>query len=165
VPAVDLVAYTGAQPQGYLVKRVPQGWVIEESDLTALVIAPVGGVAGSARASAGPDPERARRLKERAKAPRPGAGLAEGGGTSFAGKLVVLATSGDATPGQDGTRVSVNGQPGYLRSADGGQHLTYRSAARWVDVQAPASLGWSGAEVVEFAAGITVSAKAEDTHG
>jgi hypothetical protein len=165
LPAVELVSYTGTQPQGYTVKRVPQGWVIEASDLSALVIAPVGGVVEAAPASADPEAGKVRRLKEQARAQMPAGDPVEGGGSSYTGKLVVLATSTDATPGRDGTKVSVNGQPGYLRSESGGQFLTYRSAARWVDIQAPASLGWSGADVVEFAAGITVSKKAQDSHG
>ncbi|GLZ00673.1 hypothetical protein [Actinoplanes sp. NBRC 103695] len=97
----------------------------------------------------------------------PGAGPAAStaGRALPAVELVAYTSTHDAMPGRDGTKVSVNGQPGYLRSDGGGQYLTYRSAARWVDIQAPASLGWSGADVVEFAAGITVSRKAQDSHG
>ncbi|MFN2625693.1 MAG: hypothetical protein ABR520_06360 [Mycobacteriales bacterium] len=37
-----LVAYTGAQPSGYRVKSVPQGWEIQGADPFAMTIAPVG---------------------------------------------------------------------------------------------------------------------------
>jgi hypothetical protein len=160
MPAVAMVAYLGKQPQGYTVKRVPQGWVIEESSLSALVIAPEGGVPAPAPPT-DPAARRVQQLKERARAHGP----AQGSADSFDGKLVVLATSNDAKPARNGEKVSVDGQPGYLVSEDGDQRLTYRSAARWVDIQAPASLRWSAPDIVRFAAGITVSKRAEDTQG
>lgn len=78
------------------------------------MIAPVGGVAESAPARPGPEARRAERLKGKAAAQEPAKDLAEGGGLSFTGKLVVLATSSEATPKRNGTKVSVAGQPGYL---------------------------------------------------
>lgn len=42
VPATALVAYTGVQPAGYTLDKVPAGWVVSDSGPLALVIAPEG---------------------------------------------------------------------------------------------------------------------------
>jgi len=40
--SIELVAYTGAQPQGYTVDSVPAGWEIQGVDNYVLAIAPIG---------------------------------------------------------------------------------------------------------------------------
>jgi hypothetical protein len=84
---------------------------------------------------------------------------------SFRGKLAVLSASVDE-PHTLGKRISVGGRPGYLRTQDDIQMLSYKSSTgRWVDIQAPLKLGWSSTDIAKFAAGIKVLKDAADTHG
>jgi hypothetical protein len=44
--------------------------------------------------------------------------------------------------------------------------LSYKSSTgRWVDIQAPLSLGWGSKDIVKFAAGIKVLKDAANTYG
>jgi hypothetical protein len=127
--SIALVSYTGKQPRGYTVEWVPKGWKVQEGSSDALVIAPKG-----------------------AKADDPSQGI------SFVGKLVVMSQSQDVDPDTSGTPQKVAGRPGYVKVQDDVQALTYKAdgAGHWVIIQAPTKLGWDGARIAKFAAGVTV---------
>jgi hypothetical protein len=141
-PAIQLVAYSGAQPAGFTVGTVPAGWQVVSSDAYSFVVAPPA-------TSAAPS--------------------ADGQGVSFIGRIAVM-LQGDTTLAPDATvtAVTVNGQPGKLTvNADSDPRLSsvelfYPDAhGHQVQVQVPASLGLSNAQIVRFAAGITVNSAAK----
>jgi hypothetical protein len=162
--SIGLVSYTGKQPRGYTVAWVPDGWVIQGGDLSALTIAPKGGVP----ADPGAQDREVAKAKDKAKARaqiKQGATSQPDDYTWFEGKLAVMSAS-ENEQHDLGTAIKVDGRPGYLRSTEGIQILSYTSATgRWVDIQVPSALGWKQAEIVKFAGGITVSKKAENTFG
>jgi hypothetical protein len=81
---------------------------------------------------------------------------------SFAGKLVVMLMSKDASPPTTGTDQPVDGRPGRLDVQGDTQILTYQAAdERWMVIQAPTSLGWNGDRLAEFAADVKVLTNAE----
>jgi hypothetical protein len=85
---------------------------------------------------------------------------------SFLGKLVVMLKSADEPVPTHAPRQPVAGRPGYLRVEDGTQIMTFQAAnGAWVDIQAPTSLGWDGAQLAQFAAGVQVLGNAEAGHG
>jgi hypothetical protein len=85
---------------------------------------------------------------------------------SFSGKLVVMLKSVDEPVPVHAPRQPVAGRPGYLRVQDGTQIMTFQAAnGAWVDIQAPTSLGWDGAELAQFAAGVQVLGNAQPGHG
>jgi hypothetical protein len=130
-PSIKLVAYTGSQPDGYTVDSVPAGWEIQGVNNLALDIAPVG--------------------------------FADKDLNSFAGKLVVMLMSKDEKPPTTGVPVNV-GVPGTGRIShfNPGPILTFQdSAGHWLDIQVPASLHWSDAQVAAFGAAVHANATAE----
>jgi hypothetical protein len=135
VHTVALVAFAGAQPPGYRVSEMPKGWVVQGSTPYALTIAPAG---------------------DRDKNP-----------DSFLGKLVVMLQSADATSPPTGeTPEPVNGRPGFYQVQDDTQMLTFQAAGgHWVVIQAPTLLGWSSAELVQFASGVQVLTAAQAGRG
>jgi hypothetical protein len=85
---------------------------------------------------------------------------------SFTGKLVVMLKSVDEPVPVHAPRQPVAGRPGYLRVQDGTQIMTFQAAnGAWVDIQAPTSLGWTGTELAQFAAGVQVLGNAQPGHG
>jgi hypothetical protein len=86
---------------------------------------------------------------------------------SFAGKLVVMLQSRDATaPPADWANQPVNGREGRFDVQDDTQILTVKnSTGQWVVIQAPVSLGWDRAELAKFAGGVQVLAAAQQGHG
>jgi hypothetical protein len=129
--SVKLVAYTGSQPQGYTVGSVPDGWEIQGVDNYALVIAAVGN----------PD----RQLD------------------SFAGKLVVMLLSKDASIPTTGTRVAVGSTTGIVSHVDPATaQLFFTDAAGHVlDIQVPAALNWTDAQIGQFGAVVHANASAQ----
>jgi hypothetical protein len=136
--SIALVAWTGTQPPGYRVSWLPKGWVVLGSVPAALTIGPAG--------DKDTDPY------------------------SFLGKLTVMLQSADVHSPPPGASQPVNGRPGIFQSAAqaGGdtEILTFQVASgKWVQVQAPMTLGWNSAELAKFAAGVVVLAAAQAGHG
>jgi hypothetical protein len=136
--SIALVAWTGRQPPGYRVSWLPKGWVVLGSVPAALTIGPAG--------DKDTDPY------------------------SFLGKLTVLLQSADVHSPPPGASQPVNSRPGVFQSAAqaGGdtEILTFQVASgKWVQVQAPMTLGWNSAELAKFAAGVVVLAAAQAGHG
>jgi hypothetical protein len=145
-PAVKLVTYTGTQPAGYSVDKVPAGWFIGGVSPFTLTIDPPGY----------PNPD-----------PNP---------DSFVGKLIVsLEPSGDNLrtdgPKHGGIDVTVNGRDGLIElpsAADQGESALafYDAAGNVVDVEVPPALGWTtAAPYVAFAEGVHVLTAAAPTFG
>jgi hypothetical protein len=131
---IKLVDYTGAQPPGYTVAKIPDHWVIQGSNPFALTIAP-------ANASS-KDPN------------------------VFIGKLVILQESFDTSHAQGWGRTEVNGHVAYYGVEDGIASLVIEQApGRWLDVQAPASLGWTQQQEAQFGAGVTILPTAQEGEG
>jgi hypothetical protein len=86
---------------------------------------------------------------------------------SFAGKLVVMLQSRDATaPPADWASQPVNGRPGKFDVQGDTQILTFQIAGgQWVVIQAPVSLGWDGAELAKFGSGVRVLVTAQQGRG
>lgn len=150
--AIELVDFTGDQLAGYSVDEVPESWTLLHSDEHALTIGP------QAMVDTAPD--------------------------SYLGKLTVMLLSSDATLPTEGTTVPVGAGEGvYVESADqvdvdrqaaGGAGVTpFTGSLFYVDqasglpvvVQVPTELDWTAVEAAEFAAGVHVTAAAEQSVG
>lgn len=133
--SIRLVSYSGKQLQGFTVDAVPAGWRLSSSTQYALLIDPPGDNDN--------DPD------------------------AFIGKLAVLTSSTDEHGLGGGDSVTVNGQPGKV--SDQGKYglmLRYDSPDGFgVDVQAPAQLNWTDAQIVSFAEGVHVTGNAVHSHG
>jgi len=80
---------------------------------------------------------------------------------SFEGKLVVMLRSASDTGQPTGEPIPVGKGTGYLRHEGDLSILTYQDAQKhWVQLQVPASLGWSNTELGTFASGVVVTGNA-----
>jgi hypothetical protein len=83
----------------------------------------------------------------------------------FQGKLVAM-LAGDSTAASDAQPVAVGAEQGTIsREGDTTILLFPLSDGRLMDVQAPHSLHWDTATLVQFAEGLTVSADAQTSRG
>ncbi|MDG4816215.1 hypothetical protein O7628_11960 [Micromonospora sp. WMMD956] len=142
-----LVAYTGAQPVGFKVSTVPQGWQVVSSDRSMFVVTPPG------QPTAPPGPGRA---------------------VSLQGSIAVSLQSLSRLPeGAPVTRVEVNGRAGQLgfpweakgKLSDIRWLIFPDASGRQVLVQVPAALGLGDDQIVRFAEGVTVTAEAQTVGG
>lgn len=165
VSKLQLTAYTGPQPVGFIVSTVPTGWKVTSSDDYSFVVAPPGAATGGGAAPAIPAGAKA---KAQAQAGRQG-----GQSVSFVGKIVVMLQGMSELPsGAHATQVTINGKAGQLGLAEGG---TGKSRDEWlifpdstshkVLVQVPLSLGLTQGQVVSFAQGIRVTRAAKAAAG
>ncbi len=84
----------------------------------------------------------------------------------FVDKLAVLTSSRDQQGLGPGTPVTVNGQAGRVRTDDGTLMLDYDAPNGFgIDIQAPASLGWTSDQIVQFAEHVTVTGNAVHSVG
>jgi hypothetical protein len=132
---IKLVAYTGKQPKGFTVDSIPDGWFLGGVNQFALTIDPAGDTDVSPQ--------------------------------DFEGKLAVLTQSRDVIGLGAGRSVTVNGQPGVISDhGKYGLNLNYNTASGFgVDIQAPAQLNWSDAQLVAFADGVHVTSDAVPSRG
>jgi len=124
----QLVAYTGAQPAGFTVREVPQGYVLQGATVASLDIAQPGDHSSL---------------------------------DAFEGKLVVLLQSRDGKTDTSGTPVTVNGRAGYLRHEPDVTILEYTDGTHDILVQDWNSIALSDDQLVQFAAGVTVTSAAQ----
>jgi hypothetical protein len=81
---------------------------------------------------------------------------------SFVGKIAVMLQSKDASEPTQGDVQQVDDRPGRLHVEGDTQVLTYQAAdERWMVIQAPTSLGWTGSQIAEFASGVKILSNAE----
>jgi hypothetical protein len=136
---IKLVDFSGTQPSGFTLARVPQGWSIETSNPYFLVIAPTG--------MAHPDPENMVGKLIVTFEPAPPTDLS---GTSIAVGPGTGLVRHDPDPS--------GGGPSAL--------LDFQSpSGQWVRVQSSSALGWTDQQVAGFAAGVTVTPDAKRPPG
>ena len=81
----------------------------------------------------------------------------------FVGKLVILQESFDTTQTQGLTKTDVRGHTAYYGVQDATASLVIEQApGRWLDVQAPTSLGWTEQQEAQFGAGVTILPTAQE---
>jgi hypothetical protein len=84
----------------------------------------------------------------------------------FIGKLVVMQESFDTSHTGGLTKTDVRGHAAYYRVQDGIASLIIEQAqGRWLDVQAPTSLGWTEQQEAQFGAGVTILPTAQEGKG
>jgi hypothetical protein len=129
--SIKLVAYTGTQPAGYTVDSVPAGWEIQGVNNYVLTIAAAG------------DPDRQV--------------------DSFAGKLTVMLLSKDGSIPTTGSRVAVGSGYGVISHFDPttAQLFFTDVAGHVLDIQVPASLHWTDAQIGQFGAAVHVNPSAQ----
>lgn len=85
---------------------------------------------------------------------------------AFVGKLAVLTSSVDEHGLGHGDSVTVDGQPGKVDVQGDVQILRYNDPNGFgVNIQAPTELGWTDAQIVQFAQGVHVTGNAVHSHG
>jgi hypothetical protein len=137
LPPVRLVAYTGQQPAGFIVKQAPAGWYIQPPDHASysLTIAPDGDTTS-------PDAFVNKLV------------------------VTLLSSSVPQKLPADGVSVQVNGQPGVISDGSPATTLTYRYPdGRYVQIQAWDNLGWNDDQLIQFAEGVTVTGDAKAGSG
>lgn len=77
------------------------------------------------------------------------------------GKLVVMLQSRSAHTDTSGTRVTVNGHPGYLREGPPATVLEYTDGTHDILVQDWQNVGLTDDQLVQFASGVTVTSAAQ----
>jgi hypothetical protein len=136
-PSIALVAYKGEQPKGFILDKVPDGWEVQGVDAGVLTLAPIGAA----------DQEM----------------------HSFIGKVAVMLQSADDHNVPKGEKVTVGKDEGVLGKSedqkDGWTLFVDRKSGPRLQVQVWDGLGWTGEQVVEFAAGITVTKDAQQGVG
>lgn len=84
----------------------------------------------------------------------------------FIGKLVILQESFDTSHTQGMTKTDVQGHVAYYQVQDGIASLVIdQTPGRWLDVQAPTSLGWTEQQEAQFGAGVTILPTAQESQG
>jgi hypothetical protein len=84
----------------------------------------------------------------------------------FIGKLVILQESFDTSHAPGWTRTNVHGREAYYGVADAIASLVIEQApGRWLDVQAPTSLGWTEQQEAQFGAGVMILPTAQEGKG
>jgi hypothetical protein len=137
-----LVAYTGAQPPGYVVKEIPAGWVIQGTNAYALTIAP------ASDADQNPDSYLGKLVVMQGEFSTADAAADGWVATTAAGRTAYY---NHGQPSGDGTVTA-----GFVIE---------QAPGRWLTVQAPASLAWTEAQFKEFALGVTILATAKPSQG
>jgi hypothetical protein len=144
---LQLVAYTGAQPVGFEVSTVPEGWQVVSSDKSMFVVTPPG------QDTAPPAP---------------------GHAVSLQGRISVsLQSLSSLLDGSPVTKVDINGRAGQLgfpweaegKLSDTRWLIFPDASGRKVLVEVPGELGLSDDQIVHFAEGITVTDEAESVGG
>ena len=146
--SVQLDAYTGAQPAGFIVSTVPSGWTVRTSNPFAFVVEPP----NSSYRPATPD------------------------GVNFENAISVLLLGDSNGPSFDVTSVTVNGHPGKLglTSDRTAEWLVYSDGSGpQVLVQVPLKIPLAdgqtvhltNAQILQFASGITVTGAAQAGKG
>jgi hypothetical protein len=129
---VRLVTYTGEQPPGFIVDRVPEGWYIQDPT----------------------HPEVTLTIAEEGDTSHPDGFVRK--------LVVMLQSASvrPQLP-EGGDPVEVNGQPGVVTHGGAADLLTYiYPDGRYVEIQAWHNLGWSNDQLVSFAEGVTVTSHA-----
>lgn len=150
---VKLVAFTGTQPKGFTIDKVPAGFFIQSDQEGFLLLAP----------------EKAKNQPDVNPSTNP---LVDP--QSFVGKIAIMLQSKDASVPTDGTKVDVAGKQGILFQHEPAQYPKGQAPAwaedekpgktlwvqqqdgPWVNVQFDGSIGLTEAQMIEIGAGVEV---------
>jgi hypothetical protein len=147
--AFALVAYTGEQPAGFSVDKVPAGWNVQGITEFSLVLGPDG---AKPHNSADPQDD-----------------TADTDPDSFVGKVAVMLQSVDEKGTPAGEKVQVGGMKGVLvkkeGSKDGRTLYVPQPSGVNLQVQVWDGIGWSADQIVEFTEGIHVNPNAKQGRG
>lgn len=137
--ATKLVAYTGKQPKGFSLDKIPDGWFVQADGTSSIVLAP-NSVTGQPKADPSKNP-----LQD------PG---------SYVGKIAVMLQSKDQKDVPDGTSVKVGDGKGVLVKApdntDGRTLWVAQPSGIHVLIQFWDGIGLSQDAMVDFGAGVHV---------
>lgn len=144
--AVELVDYAGAQPAGFTLDEVPEGWHLFVSDNSSLVLSPES------------DP----------RTFDPSSGV-----VGLEGRIDISVVAEEFLPTLDSRDLTIGGTAAraydMLGEADTPSGVVGvfvpQSDGRYLSVQLPAELNWTDAEASEFIAGIDVDENATPTAG
>ncbi|MEU8234309.1 hypothetical protein AB0C12_32375 [Actinoplanes sp. NPDC048967] len=146
--ATQLVSYTGRQPKGFSLDKVPDGWFVQADDASSIVLAP-------RSAAGGPkvDPS-ANPLQD----PR-----------SFVGKIAVMLQSKDQKEAPAGKAVKVGDHKGVLvkgpDNSDGRTLWVEQPSGTYLLIQFWDGIGLSQDAMVDFGAGVHVEKGAQQGVG
>jgi hypothetical protein len=132
-----LVAYQGAQPKGFTLDKVPDGWELQGADDHGIVIAPKGFEDKNPNSFAG----------------------------KIMAQLQEFAPNEDLKGKEVTVNGSTGLLTKMLDQTDGSALFVKLGEGRWMVVQVWDGLGWGEKEVLEFASGIHVDESAKITHG
>ncbi|WP_305790016.1 hypothetical protein [Symbioplanes lichenis] len=147
-PAVKLVAYKGKQPEGFTVDKVPDGWFIQNSNLSSLVLAPKDRSKTPTEFGTGPD----------GKPFKPSVAPIDDP-DSFVGKITVFLQSRDQHGTPEGKKVDVAGAEGVLQNMEGDDSKTLwiaQGKKPSVLIQFWEGIGLTEAQMIELGAGVHV---------
>jgi hypothetical protein len=136
--SANLVAYTGEQPVGYTLDRVPEGWEVSWSTRDGLTLAPQGEDAGT-------DP-------------------AAPGFVSLVNRIAV-GQEGAVPTGVTKDEVEVDGRPAviaHMLGADGTADGTLtlflqQPSGAYLSIQVWRGIGWGNDQIAQFAAGVHIT--------
>ncbi|HEU4674803.1 MAG TPA: hypothetical protein VFS29_02370 [Motilibacteraceae bacterium] len=151
-----LVAYTGTQPAGYRLARVPEGWVVASSDARHLALAPAGAPVS--------DTYLDQILIYGDLNPLPAGDV----DATVSGRPAKVAYDRDGRVALVlvSTGRSVPTDPGVLAAAaEKGGPAPAATTPLVLAVQLPAGLGWDEPTALSFAAGITLTGQADGARG
>ncbi|WIM98215.1 hypothetical protein ACTOB_001803 [Actinoplanes oblitus] len=150
--AFDLVSYTGKQPAGFSVDKVPAGWEVQGVTEGFMTLAPVG---AKPHNSAVPQGD-----------------VADSDAASFVGKVAVMLQSVDEhgeMPGKP-ERVTVGDRTGFFvkrpgTTGDGVTLFVKQPNGINLEIQVWDGIGWTHDQIVAFAAGVHVNPNAKQGRG
>jgi hypothetical protein len=139
---VDLVAYTGTQPVGYTLDRVPVGWEVHHDDVGLLTLAPSGAVLAA-------DSEDEPQLE---------------------GTIAVMTQSDTGVPtGVQLDDVEVGGEPAVIAHMQGGGDtrtlFEKQPSGVYLVIQVWDGLGWSNDQIADFASSVHITKDAAQSVG
>lgn len=141
--AIEMVAYTGAQPSGYVLDKVPAGWTVRDDTAGVLTLAPEGAVAPDA----GPE-----------------------GAVGFAGTIAITTQADTGVPtGVELDHVEVEGRPAVIAHLEGAGDtrslFVEQPSGGYLVIQVWDGLNWDDEHLVEFASWVRVTDDAQVSVG
>ena len=141
VASTALVSYTGKQPVGFTLDKVPAGWAVNDEDSGVLTLAPIG-----------------------AKLPKN-----PGQGTDLRNKIAVMLQQGNGTAELPRTRVKVGNRTATIATMLGGHGVRTlylkQPSGNYLTIQVWGGLGWNDDQIVQFAAAVHVTKDAQVGQG
>lgn len=131
-PAMQLVSYTGIQPAGYHLSKIPAGFTVETSDEHNLILAPAGAAASV---------------------------LDDDGMVTLTGKIVI-SKQGSFTYTINKREVTINGKAALIAQSDGEDAATevqFVSDGHIVNIQIWNTINLTDQQIIDFAQHITVT--------